>query len=111
MLTSFIHFAARMSGTTSTVPAWRSSAATSSSLPAVSGPRLPTANQEREGGEWRSTTPGSVIIEETSITQPSVRSGPAISATASAVIPFWTPTTRPSAATWGAISSAAQRVS
>ena len=40
----------------------------------------PTANQERDGGEWRSTTPGSNIVEEISMTQPIVRSGPTTSA-------------------------------
>ena len=57
---------------------------------------LPTANQDRGGGECRSTTPGSNIIEEISMTQPMVRSGPTTSAMVSTVMPFCTPTTRPS---------------
>ena len=57
---------------------------------------LPTANQERDGGEWRITVPGSNIAEEISITQPIVRSDPTTSAMTSVVMPFWTPARSPS---------------
>src|SRR5690606_13416128 len=63
LLTSFIHLAARISSVTSTVPEWRRSGATSSSRPCVLSWKLPTANHERSGGELRSTTPGSHIID------------------------------------------------
>ena len=57
----------------------------------------------------RTTTPGSNIFEVTSMTAPSVRSGPTIEATSSIVMPFCTPTTRPSGFTTGLMSSQAHR--
>ena len=51
LLTSFIHLAARMSSTTSQAPACARSSATSLSRPFVAGWKLPTANQDRAGGE------------------------------------------------------------
>ena len=96
LLTSFIHLAARISSVISTAPEWRRSEATSSSRPRVLSWKLPTANQERSGGELRSTIPGSHIIDEISMTQPRVRCGPTTSAIVSAVMPFCTPTSKPS---------------
>ena len=48
LATSFIHFAERMSSETSTVPAWRSTSATSSSRPRVASSKAPTPNQVPE---------------------------------------------------------------
>ena len=98
LLTSFIHLAASMSPLVSQAPACDRSSATSASRPRVAGWKLPTANQERAGGEWRSTIPGVNRPEEISITHPSVRAGPTTSATVSAVMPFWTATRSPSLA-------------
>ena len=61
------------------------------SRPEVASHVLPTANHDRSGPECRSTTPGSNIIEEISMTQPRVRCSPTTSATSSSVMPFWTP--------------------
>ena len=96
LLTSFIHLAANMSPLVSQAPACDRSSTASASRPFVAGWKLPTANQERAGGEWRSTIPGVNRPDEISITHPRVRSGPATSATVSAVMPFWTATKRPS---------------
>ena len=104
LLTSFIHLAASMSSPISHAPAQERSPATSSSRPSVAGWKLPTANQERSGGEWRSTIPGVNSPDEISITHPSVRSGPTISATVSAVMPFCTATSRPSSFSQGSMS-------
>ena len=104
LLTSFIHLAASMSSLVSQAPACDSSSTTSPSRPLVAGWKLPTANQERAGGEWRSTIPGVNRPDEISITHPSVRSGPTTSATVSAVIPFWTATSRPSLLRQGSMS-------
>ena len=111
LATSFIHFAERMSSRISTAPVCRSTSATSASRPRVVSSYGPTANQVPSAGVCRTTVPGSNMLAATSITAPSVRSGPTIEATASIVMPFWRPTTSPSAATSGAISSHAHRVS
>ena len=58
----------------------RSSPAISDSRPRVGSSRAPTANHERAGGEWRSTTPGSNIVDVISMTQPRVRCAPTTSA-------------------------------
>jgi hypothetical protein len=109
--TSFIHFAERMSSTTWVLPACANSSATSPSRPAVASLRLPTANQEFSGAVCLSTTPGSSIIAEHSITQPIARSGPTTSEITSAVKPFCTPARRPPSASTGLISSADHLVS
>ena len=111
LATSFIHFEERMSLEISTVPAARSTDATSCSRPAVAGCMLPIANHDFSGGLCRSTTPGSNMFDDTSMTAPSVRSMPMISAMSSSCMPFCRPTTSPSGATSGRMSSLAHRVS
>src|SRR5262249_28353269 len=109
--TSFIHFAASMSATISTLPLCRSTDATVFVQVGFAVPTQPTANHDRSGPEWRSTIPGSVIAEVISMTAPTVRSAPTTSATALVVIPFCTPTITPSGSRYGAIRWAAHRVS
>src|SRR3546814_13187586 len=61
-ITSFIHLEERMSSDRLTSPAWRRTAATSSSRSFAAPSSAPSANQEPEsGGEWRITTPGPCI--------------------------------------------------
>ncbi len=70
-------------------PAFSSSSATRS--PRSRSRRRRT--RSARGGVWRCTTPGSVIVADTSITVPTVRSAPTAAATASVVSPFCTAAT------------------
>jgi hypothetical protein len=100
-----------MFGLISTLPTGDSSACISASRVSAPPPSDPSPIQVRAGSVFRRTSPGVNISDDSSTTQPTVRSTPTMSAISSATMQFCMPISMPSRLSFGLINSQDQRVS